>query len=238
MITKDFSSTIVGFDLGGTLINEEAPKFHALPEDFIQKTGFNPDQITKLLYFTIDRLMKENERQAEDQIPAKTILETALKELKIQAPVAILEEAAWYLLGGKSTTYLQPLPHAVELLQELKDLGATIVALSNTAIPLSILNRIFKTHKIDAYFKTIVLSSECGWRKPSLKAFEQLEKFISFSADDKMIFIGNSYEADISPALKRGYQTVLISDNYNDSDFAQKRTLIVKNLQELYEKVK
>ncbi|BDS11587.1 HAD family hydrolase [Aureispira anguillae] len=204
---------IVVFDLGGTLVDEAMPELKALPKALIEKTGMDEKSLTQLLYYGIDQLMKENFRLSDDQIPASTILQNTLDHFKLNISLEILEEVAWQLFGGAETTYLTPLEGARELLKDLKESGGEIIALSNTAIPKSLLNKVFETHQLGGYFDEIILSSECGWRKPSSNVFKQLEETINLTPKDFVLFVGNSYEADMLPAINRGYKTVYIGNN-------------------------
>lgn len=172
----------------GTILDETAPKLQSIPKEFVSETGISEQNFSQFLLYSIDQLMKENFRIADDQIPAQKILKKAIAKFNVDLPIETLEEAAFHLLGGSSTDYLKPIPHAVSLLKELKDTGAIIIALSNTAIPLSVLKFILEIHNLNQYFYSIILSSECGWRKPCPRAFEQMENAVAFSSDDFMIF--------------------------------------------------
>lgn len=223
----------VGFDLGGTLVDESAPQLHPLPIDFISQIGIDEKTLSQFLLYSIDQLMIENQRIADEQMPAHQILEKAITKFKFNVPIELLETAAWHLLGGATTNYLKPLPNAIEILKDLKENGATIVALSNTAMPLAVLSNIFKVHSINEFFHSVILSSECGWRKPCEKAFEQMEHSIGYTTEDYMIFIGNNYEADILPAINRGYETVYIGNNNLALNSNPKPSIIVERIEEL-----
>ncbi|MCK5241117.1 HAD family hydrolase [bacterium] len=229
---------IVCFDLGGTLVEESAPQLHPIPEHIIAQIGLDDKTLSNCLLSVMDLLMKENARKAEDQIPAQKIIEDWLEKSPFNMTVKMLENAAWHMLGANATTYLKPLPFAETLLRKLKDTGTTIVALSNTALPLSILEKIMDVHQLNSYFDAIILSSECGFRKPSPKVFEKMEHSIGYTPEDIMLFIGNNIEADIAPAISRGYMTGYISqtnDNYEEANF--KPTFFAKTLKALYQQI-
>ncbi|MEA5504691.1 HAD family hydrolase [Halotia wernerae UHCC 0503] len=224
---------IVGFDLGGTLLEEGFPKLHTIPKEISSNAGIEEEVLSQLLLYSMDQLINENQRISDEQIPAKIILEEAINYFKINISIELLEEAAWHLLGENTTSYLKPLPNAHKLLEELKQNGAILIALSNTAIPSSILDRILEVHNMRRYFSYITLSSECGWRKPHIKAFEQMESSINLTFQDSMTFIGNDYEADILPAIQKGYKTVYIGNNNLALNSYPKPDIYVENIEKL-----
>lgn len=209
---------IVGFDLGGTLVAEAFPNLHPIPESFASQSGVDQATLTKGLFEVIGSLMQENNRRSSDQVPAREIIERWVARSLAAISADTLERAAWHLLGGDSSTYLTPLPHAVALLRALTGAGATMIALSNTALPVSIVEQIFAVHGIDGYFSAVVLSSECGWRKPSPRAFEALERSIGLTDNDAMVFVGNSFAADVAPAIERGYMAAYINRPEDPAD--------------------
>ena len=82
-----------------------------------------------------------------------------------------------------------------------------------TALTLNILNRIFEVHKIKDYFDDIILSSECGFRKPYASIFDFLESKEDIKKEDFTILLGNDLNADIVPAKQRGYKTVFLTED-------------------------
>lgn len=196
-------------DLGGTIVDEKNPEMGAISEEITRKYQLSVQQAMGLISGIVMDLMQENMKTTVEQKCATTMIEEFLKKANCPLTVEQVEEMAWYMLGGENSTYLQPLEGAEELLEQISKTGANVVALSNTALTLNILNRIFEVHNIKNRFKDIILSSECGYRKPYAPIFEFLESKENITKDDLVILLGNDLKADIEPAKQRGYKTVL-----------------------------
>lgn len=202
---------VIVLDLGGTIVEEANPNnMFAIPSEVLDAKGLDELKAFRILMGIITILMKENTRPSKEQLPATQMIQNYITENNINLTVEDIEELAWHMLGGENCEYLKPLPDAECFLKEIKDVGVDIVALSNTAIPLTLLNSIFRVHNIYDYFNEIILSSECGWRKPSDEIFDVLENKMSIQENDFVLLIGNDYKADIEPAIKRGYRTAFL----------------------------
>lgn len=198
-------------DLGGTIVDEQNPKMIEIPEEIVSKYQIPIQQVMGLLDGIVMELMQENMKTTIEQKCATTMIDEYLEKKNYPLTVTQIEELAWYMLGGKNSTYLKPLKGAIELLEQVKNTGANIIALSNTALTLNILNRIFEAHNMKEYFKDIILSSECGYRKPYVPIFKVLESSENIQKEDCVILLGNDLKADIEPAKQRGYKTVLFT---------------------------
>ena len=109
-----------------------------------------------------------------------------------------------------STDYVMLYPGVKELLQAIRDKGKKIYLLSNA-------QRIFTEYEIRRldimkYFDGILISSECGCKKPDIHFFELLrERFqLEFS---QSIMIGNDARSDIQGAAQVGMDTFYIHSN-------------------------
>ena len=200
-------------DLGGTIVDEKNPEMGAITEEITSKYQLSVQQTMGLLSGIVMELMQENMQTTVEQKCATTMIEEFLKHAKCPLTVEQVEEMVWYMLGGEKSTYLKPLEGAVELLEQVKEYGANIIALSNTALTLNILKRIFKVHKIKNIFMDIILSSECGYRKPYDPIFDFMESKENITKNDLVILLGNDLKADIVPAKQRGYKTVLYTQD-------------------------
>ena len=78
----------------------------------------------------------------------------------------------WQMLGKESCEYLPPLQGVLDLLDDLYEQDIQIDGISNTVLPENLLNPILSRHNMKKYFRRIVLSSECGYRKHSDEFFE------------------------------------------------------------------
>ena len=215
---------VIVVDLGGTIVEEANPQMGAIPKAVFEAMGLNEQTVMGILSGIITKLTLENLGQSKEQLPATQIIEDYITENCIHLSVKDIEELAWQMLGNDNCEYLKPLPGAEELLKELKDYSVKVVALSNTALPLGLVNRIFKAHKIYDYFDEIILSSECGWRKPSVEIFDVLEQKMKIQENDFVLLIGNDYKADIEPAMSRGYLTAFLQSAGAFADQNQKES--------------
>jgi len=222
------------FDLGGTLLKDNQPKIYQPdPKEFIEFGLEIPKNISDIKTI-IDQLFVENFKESEKQVISNKIIDDAILKMNLNITRENLIELFWKLLGESNCEYIPLLPGAVELLEKMKNCGMEINALSNTALPLGLLEKILKLYGIWGYFNKIILSGEQGWRKPSSKIFECLEKEIMYTSEDKIIFIGDSYDKDIVPSIERGYETIYICDNQAPKiNYTKKPKYTAKNLVEV-----
>lgn len=93
--------------------------------------------------------------------------------------------------------------------------------------------------RISQFFKTILISEEIGWRKPSPRIFDEALKRLRTTAKET-IYIGDSPLEDIKGAKTVGMETVFVpSQFYTLRDLVesqQKPDLIVEDICELYER--
>lgn len=226
---------VVITDLGGTIVDEKNPEFGMISSDVLSEYGISIEQAVPVLSAIVNDLFKENMKPSIEQLTSTSIIEEFLANNNISLSVEQIEKMAWSALGAEKTNYLTPLTGAIEFLKEIKETNADIIALSNTALTLNILNMIFERFDIKKFFKSIILSSECGYKKPATQIYDYLEKNENLVSDDLIIMVGNDYNADITPALKRGYKTVLITEE--SSINAADNLIICRNLPDAKEAV-
>ena len=72
--------------------------------------------------------------------------------------------------------------------------------------------------QIDRYVKISVLSCEAGVAKPDIKIFTYAQEIMGFDAQ-KLLYVGDSVEYDIKPALAANWKAILLcrDKNINDS---------------------
>jgi putative hydrolase of the HAD superfamily len=90
---------------------------------------------------------------------------------------------------------------------------------------------------ITHYFNSIIVSQECGWRKPHRKIFtDSLEQLQVKAAE--AVFIGDNPFEDIKGAVDAGMKTVFVcSQFYSKNDLkasAQKPDFVALDLEEIY----
>ncbi len=223
-------------DLGGTIVDETGPCFQKLSQEIIDIIcGINIDcnLFENMLQETLIQFNIEISKKGSEQKTSKSIIEEMICKNNLPISVNMFEDVAWHYLGGENTSYLKPLPYATNLLDFLNEEDFKIIALSNTTLPISILKKIFVTHGIYDLFSCFILSSECGYKKPSNEIFNYLEQTQNISPYDYILSIGNSYEADIQPSLIKGYISIYLERSVK-TDVYESNLKIFDSLEYLY----
>ncbi len=70
-----------------------------------------------------------------------------------------------------------------------------------------------------SFFKTIVISGEIGWKKPSHHIFEMALSQLSIEPN-RVLFVGDDYEADIKGSKKVGMKTIYLCKNPTNNEEA------------------
>jgi putative hydrolase of the HAD superfamily len=74
---------------------------------------------------------------------------------------------------------------------------------------------------ITQYFDAVVVSGDCGWRKPHPKIFQNALNRLGVSAQEA-VFLGDSPQEDIKGAVDAGLKTIFVqSQFYGLSDLAE-----------------
>jgi len=92
---------------------------------------------------------------------------------------------------------------------------------------------------INGYFDAVVVSGDCGWRKPHRNIFVEVLKRLGVKAKEA-VFIGDCPTEDIKGALNAGLKTVFVQSQFYDaSDLeasGQKPDLVTRDLEEICNK--
>jgi len=109
-----------------------------------------------------------------------------------------------------STEYIKLYSWSLPILEKLKAEGKGIYLLSNA-------QRSFTEHELDVlgltkYFDVIMISSDCGIKKPNLMFFKMLLKRCGLK-NKECLFVGNDEVCDIFGAKKAGMDTFYIHSN-------------------------
>lgn len=75
--------------------------------------------------------------------------------------------------------------------------------------PADIQRQEIETLGIGSYFPHVFIEGELGFGKPHLEVFRRAEAAVGYSAHE-MLFVGNSYNHDIRPAVEAGWHTAWI----------------------------
>lgn len=66
---------------------------------------------------------------------------------------------------------------------------------------------------INRFFNAVVVSGDCGWRKPHPKVFAEALNMLNVKASEA-IFMGDSPDEDIKGAIEKGLKTVFVSSQF------------------------
>jgi len=92
---------------------------------------------------------------------------------------------------------------------------------------------------ISQFFNAVLVSEEVGWRKPSIKIFEETLRRLKVTAKETL-YVGDSPLEDIKGAKTVGMKTVFVPSQFYSLEklveSQQKPDLIAKDIYELYKK--
>lgn len=198
------------FDLYGTLIDihtdeDDKALWQALA-DFYLKHGvsYSADELhADYLRDVAERLDISEEIRVED------VFCQLFTAKGINADTALVLETCRFF-RETSTKYIRLYPWTLPILEKLKSEGKGIYLLSNA-------QRSFTEHELDTlgltqYFDVIMISSDCGVKKPNLTFFKMLMKRCGLRSKE-CLFIGNDEICDIFGAKKAGMNTFYIHSN-------------------------
>jgi putative hydrolase of the HAD superfamily len=161
-------------------------------------------------------------RQEEEKLPEKVYPEIELanvfadlfRKKFVEAREELIKEAAM-VFRILSMDYIRVYEGIPELLTQLKRAGKKLYLLSNA-------QRIFsepelKALKLYDYFDGILISSDCGFKKPSPRFFQEV--LDRYHLDKKeSIMIGNDPNSDIKGARGTGLPCLYIHSNLSPKD--------------------
>ncbi len=155
-----------------------------------------------------------------------------LQQIGINDPEVALKMNTDFLeiLGTKTGL----VPYARELMDFCKMNGYPMTIISNGFVEVQY--RKLRSAQIEHYFDHVVLSEAVGTLKPDTKIFEyalQLNKAVR----EEVLMIGDSFDADISGALRAGIDAVFLNHNIPKSDLPD-RAKEVRSLKEVIEILK
>jgi HAD superfamily hydrolase (TIGR01549 family) len=90
---------------------------------------------------------------------------------------------------------------------------------------------------INQYFNAVLVSHECGWRKPHMQIFQDALKKLHVEAEET-VFIGDSPLEDIKGAIASGIKTVFVTSQFYTlkdlQESNQKPDYAAKGLDDIY----
>lgn len=110
---------------------------------------------------------------------------------------------------------VRPFPDSAPALEALAERGLKLGAVTNNPKKASRLIREARDQGLPDVLEVMVTSVDCGWRKPHHVPFQLALDALGIAAHEAM-FVGDSWENDIAPALSLGMTAVLRSPSASD----------------------
>lgn len=123
-------------------------------------------------------------------------------------------------------------PDALPFLKNLKNHSVKIGLITNGDSQNQ--RKKLQKSKITDFFDFIIISSEIGISKPDLKVFEKAKKMCG-EKTEKIFYIGDSYEHDIEPSLKSGFNTIWFRISMNEKFLINQKNPLFAEVCNLYE---
>lgn len=198
------------FDLYGTLVDihtdEDDEKLWEALADFYDKHGakYSAAEIQADYRANVAALLEVSE-----EIQVEDVFRELFAAKNVTADDTLVLETCRFF-RDTSTKYIKLYPWSLPILEKLKAEGKGIYLLSNA-------QRSFTEHELDIlgltkYFDVIMISSDCGIKKPNLMFFKMLMKRCGLRGKE-CLFVGNDEICDIFGAKKVGMDTFYIHSN-------------------------
>jgi HAD superfamily hydrolase (TIGR01549 family) len=228
---------VVLFDLGNTLIYFDStwPEVTAQADQamysFLVQSGYKLDESFPLTYnLRIEQYYQERETEFIEYT-AKMFLRDLMKEYGYDhVPEEIIKNAMAENFAV-SQTHWQPEADALPVLEQLKDAGYHLGAISNAFDAQDVRTLIDKGH-FAPFFEITLISAEVGVRKPHPRIFQIALDYFQ-ARPEETVMVGDTLGADILGANHIGISSVWINrraevrpDNLSHADTIQPRATI------------
>src|SRR2546429_4837286 len=140
------------------------------------------------------------DREAATHTPFTEIVRLAAHRVGMPSVPTTVEEYVFDLLPDAAVD-----PRAASALRRLHDRGLACVLACDTQRPLVVRRRTLKAAAIDSCFKSLVLSSEVGVRKPHPLFYMEVLDAAGCSPDS-VLFIGDTLAKDVLGPRQHGMQ--------------------------------
>lgn len=198
------------FDLYGTLVDihtdeDDAKLWEALAA-FYAKQGacYTAKELQEAYAKGVQEAL-----EVVEEIQVETVFRQLYEAKNVTASDTLVLETCRFF-RDTSTEYIRLYPWSLPILDALKAEGKGIYLLSNA-------QRSFTEHELNKlgltpYFDDIMISSDCGVKKPNLMFFKMLIKRHNLSPKE-CLFVGNDETCDVFGAKKAGMNTFYMHTN-------------------------
>ncbi|SFR66474.1 HAD family hydrolase [Halogeometricum limi] len=192
-------TTSVYFDLDGTLLTYATP-FSAWFEQSVpgettaEMTETFSDELTDAL-------------DAFEPNPYERAFETVCEQYALDTPPEML-----------AASFVRTECIASRVAPSVRRLVETVSARHQTGVLTNgnetVQRRKLQMHGLEKWVDALVVSSEVGAKKPDARMFEAAKERLPA---DAFVYVGDSYDTDVSPAQEHGFETVYVGDEHRPS---------------------
>jgi putative hydrolase of the HAD superfamily len=194
----------ISFDATGTLF-DPFPSIGAIYSDILQGYGVEIAEADLEMRFMAEFHKSRNQPIATiDEFSEKIRWNSVVANILEEDYTEAIFNSLWETLGQGDRW--KPKPKLRRTLQGLKDAGFRLVVVSNWD---NRLYRILSDLNIDAYFDQVFISTELGVEKPSEEVFNRVSQKLK-AEPRTLLHIGNSPANDLKPALRSGWNALLL----------------------------
>lgn len=220
------------FDLYGTIADIKTDE---LKDDLWEKMSllyrsygaqYDQDDLKAKYFKFTQKLMDETGDPVNNEINIENVFFQLFRKKKISPKKKVVRDVAW-MFRMLSLEKLELYPYAIQVLTELKERDKKLYLLSNAQACFS--ERELKALGLDEFFDAFYLSSDLGFKKPNIKAYEAIINENNLKLD-KTIMIGNDYGFDIQGAKNIGIDSLFVKSNiFNEEVPYVKPTYSIEN---------
>ncbi|WP_318614522.1 HAD-IA family hydrolase [Sporosarcina sp. YIM B06819] len=125
--------------------------------------------------------------------------------------------------------HVETIPGIEETLEVFHGKYLICLATNAGASDASLVRKALARVHIDYYFTEIFTSKELGYQKPQVEFFESILHKLNLSAKE-CVMIGNDYMKDIVAAKEVGLQTIYLSEDVGEYEYAN---VVIRSMDEL-----
>jgi putative hydrolase of the HAD superfamily len=142
-----------------------------------------------------------------DEPPPHTYLAAACRKLGLEFDAELLCELSPPLFATELHR-LNCADGTLETVRELHHAGYVLGCITNTLTTAATIRAMLREHGFEPFMRSVVVSSEEGWRKPHLSLFEKSLEELAV-ASGEAVFVGDSPWHDVEGARSAGMRAVL-----------------------------
>ena len=142
-----------------------------------------------------------------EQPPSSLWVDRGCRALGLRLDAALLDEVTPPLFATEIDS-LACADGTLDAVRGLADRGYALACVTNTLADAATIRAMLRRYEIEGLMRSVVVSSEEGWRKPHRSLFEKALRGLSV-APREAVFVGDSPAHDIAGAKAAGMHAVL-----------------------------